>query len=120
MTFNHYPSYQILCRTILRDWHSGRASAFQADNRSSILLSRSHASLATVEKPPPFKRMTQGSIPWRGTMKNPKQTAEDLGLVEHTHTETPEEVKEYWKNVDPATIKPVPMPNVVAPEKEKK
>lgn len=22
-----------------------------------------------MEKPPPFKRMTQGSIPWGGTMK---------------------------------------------------
>lgn len=53
-------------------------------------------------------------------MSDTKQSAEDLGLVEHVHTETPEEVKKYWESVDPKTVKPVPMPIVVAPDSSDK
>jgi hypothetical protein len=48
-------------------------------------------------------------------MGDTKKTADDLGLVEHVHTETPDEVKKYWEGVDPKTVKPVPMPIVVVP-----
>jgi hypothetical protein len=37
----------------------------------------------------------------------------DDGLVEHTPTETPEEVKAYWTPERMAGCRPVPMPNRV-------
>ena len=40
---------------------------------------------------------------------------EDDGLVTHHHTETPEEVKAYWENLEDEP-KPVPMPRVIAPK----